>query len=71
MSREVIVAKLKEFVYHEIDMVKRYNYDAHGAVTRCYGAMMFVINLGDFDDELSAWWDSEMLPVFYELERGK
>ena len=69
MSKEQIATKLKEFCKHELWAVKRFGYDPHAAVTRCYGAVMFVINMDGFDDELGTWWDDEMLPKFRELER--
>lgn len=69
MTKEQIANKLKEYCEHELKMVKRFGYDPHAAVTRCYGATMFVINdIDDFDDELGKWWDNEMLPKFRELE---
>lgn len=70
MTREEITNKLKEYCNYEIDCVKRHGYDPHNAVTRCYGAVMFVLNLDDFDDELGKWWDDEMHSKFRELERG-
>ena len=71
MTREEITNKLKEYCNYEMDSVERHGYDPHNAVTRCYGATMFVLNfLDSFDDSLAKWWDDEMLPKFRELERG-
>ena len=63
--------KIKEYCYHELEMCKRWGYDPQQALTRCYGAVMFVINMDGFDEELGKWWDDEMLPKFRELEMGK
>ena len=71
MTKEQIADKLKEYCEHELKMVNRFGHDPHEAVTRCYGAMMFIINMDNFDDELEKWWDDEMLPKFRELERKK
>ena len=68
MTKEQIANKLKEYCKHELWAVDHFGYDPHAAVTRCYGAVMFVINMDDFDDELGKWWDDEMLPKFRELE---
>lgn len=62
--------KLKAFCEHELWQVENRGYDAHGAVTRCYGAMMFVANDlldGEEGEKLGKWWDDEMLPRFRKL----
>lgn len=67
-----MIEKVKSYCNHEIENVEKRGYDPHGAVTRCYGAIMFVANeiLGGIEgEELGKWWDNEMLPKFRELER--
>lgn len=62
--------KLKAFCEHELWQVENRGYDVHGAVTRCFGAMMFVANDllgGEEGEELGKWWDDEMLPRFRKL----
>lgn len=62
-----MVEKVKAWCEYEIDNVINRGYDAQGAITRCYGVIMFVSNsvLG-YDSpegkELATWWDDEMLP---------
>ena len=58
--------KVKEFCYHELEMCKRWSYDPQQALTRCYGAVMFVLTI-EPDDGLGLWWDTEMHPYFKEL----
>lgn len=58
--------KVKEYCYHELEMCKRWGYDPQQAVTRCYGAVMFVLSI-ESDDGLDWWWDNEMHPRFREL----
>ena len=71
MTKEQIANKLKEYCEYELRNVEHFGYDPHTATTRCYGAVMFVINIDDFDEELGKWWDNEMLPRFRELEMRK
>ena len=62
--------KLKAFCEHELWLAENRGYDVHGAVTRCYGAMMFVANElldGEEGEKLGKWWDDEMLPRFRKL----
>lgn len=58
--------KVKEYCYHELEMCKRWGYDPQQALTRCYGAVMFVLSI-ESDDSLGLWWDNEMHPCFREL----
>lgn len=62
--------KLKEYCEYELENVEKRGYNPHEAVTRCYGALMFILNYAGnaFDDELGNWWDDEMLPRFREFE---
>lgn len=67
--RKEIVKKIKEYCAHELDSITRFGYDPQACVTRCYGAVMFVLTLGEeYDEELAHWWDDEMLPKFRELQ---
>lgn len=68
MTKEEITNKLKEYCNYELKCVEKYGTNANAAVTRCYGAVMFTINMGDFDEELGRWWDDEMLPLFRKIE---
>lgn len=64
--------KVKEWIEREYKDVIKFgdNCSARHAIDRCYGVIMFAINnlFEDFNDELSHWWDDEMLPKFRELE---
>jgi len=68
MTKEQITIKLKEYCEHQLQEVDRFGYNPYAAVTQCYGAIMFVINMDNFDDELNKWWSDEMLPKFRKLE---
>lgn len=68
MPKRMIIIKLKDFIYREISMIEKYN-DVHEVSARCYGALMFVLNFIDFDQELVDWWSNEILPIFRGLER--
>lgn len=67
MTKDQLITKLKKFCEYELWGVTHCGYDPRGAITRCYGAMMFVLNLDSFSEELGKWWDDEMLPRFTEL----
>ena len=75
MTKERIVSKLKNYVYHELDVVKRYSHDPdlmrindpQESLTKCYHIVMFVVNLDGFDEDLVAWWGDEILPAFKNL----
>lgn len=70
MTKKKIINELKKFCEHELWATKRFNYNPHDAITRCHGAVMFVINMDDyFDADLARWWNDKMLPQFRELER--
>lgn len=63
--------KVMKWCEYELKNAER-GWDPHGAVTRCYGIIMFVSNevLGFDTDEgkaLAVWWDDVMLPKFREL----
>ena len=66
-----MVEKVKAWCEYELHLVLKSWADAHSAMTRCYGVVMFVSNevLG-YDTpegkELATWWDDEMLPRFRE-----
>ncbi len=66
-----MVEKVKAWCEHEFHSALKFQADAHSAMTRCYGVVMFVSNevLG-YDTpegkELATWWDDEMLPRFRE-----
>ena len=63
--------KVKKYCYHELEMCKKWGYDPQQALTRCYGAVMFVLSVEPDDDEstesLGWWWDNEMHTLFREL----
>lgn len=68
--------KVKAWCEYELDNVEKHGYDVHGAITRCYGIVMFVSNsLVGYDSakgqQIAKWWDDEMLPRFRSLyDRG-
>ena len=63
--------KVKEFCYRELKNCKAWGGDPQQALTRCYGAVMFVLSVEPDEDEstesLGWWWDNEMHPCFREL----
>lgn len=67
MTKEQIAKRLKEYCEYELRNVEHLGYDPYSATTRCYGAVMFVINIDGFDEKLGKWWDDEMLPKFKKL----
>lgn len=72
MTKEKIIEELKAYCEYEYNLTKMGGYDIQSSVTRCYGAVMFVINMNDsFDAETGKWWDDEMLPKFRELEERR
>lgn len=68
MTIKEIEDAVKAYCEHELWTVEHLGYNAHQAFTRSYGAVMFVINLKDFEESsLGDWWDNEMHPQFREL----
>ena len=65
-----MVKKLKKYVEHEVWCVERLGYNPHEAVTRCYGAVMFLLSSYPEEEleDIGNWWDDEMLPKFRKLE---
>ena len=63
--------KVKEFCYRELKNCKAWGSDPQQALTRCYGAVMFVLSVEPDEDEstesLGWWWDNEMHPCFREI----
>ena len=63
--------KVKKFCYHELEILKKWGGDHQQALTRCYGAVMFVLSIEPDEDEstesLGWWWDNEFRPNFYEM----
>ena len=59
--------KFRAYCEYEIDNVTKREYNANDAATRCYGAVMFLLNQYGWDDELSKMWDNEIHPKFREL----
>ena len=64
--------EIKKFCEYEYVNASKRGFNPHEATTRCYGAIMFVLNfVGDtYDKDLANWWDDKMLPKFRELESG-
>ena len=64
--------KVKAWIESEYQFQLRWgdNCSASHAVDRCYGVIMFAINnlFTEFNEELSKWWEDEMLPKFRDLE---
>ena len=71
MNKEEIKARLMAWIEKEYEGYGKNWYDANASITRCYGAMMFVLNdlLPEYDKELADWWDDVMLPKFREAYR--
>ena len=73
MTKGQLIVELKDYCEHEYNLAKNCGYGINEATTRCYGAVMFAINVNNsFDEETGHWWDDEMLPKFRKLlyERG-
>jgi hypothetical protein len=68
--REKMFEKIKKYCEHEIMCVEQFGYNPHEAVTRCYGAVMFLLSSFEVEDlkNLGEWWDNEMLPKFRKLQ---
>lgn len=71
MNKEEIISKFKDYVVRELEEAESepFYYNGHDAVSRCFGALMFLFSLGIDDRGLESWWDDEMRPRFYDLER--
>ena len=65
-----MIKKIKAYCEHELICVEKWGYNPHEAVTRCYGAVMFLLFSFEEDEleDLGKWWDDEMLPRFRKLE---
>lgn len=64
------IEEVKNYCLRELRDCKRWGADPNLAKTRCYGAVMFVLNLFPDTNELDGlggWWDNEMRPQFEEL----
>lgn len=66
MMREDIITKVKNYCDYELKGIDKFGYDANAALTRCYGAVMFIVHAFDAYDELGPWWNDEMHPKFRE-----
>ena len=72
MTKGQLIVELKDYCEHEYNLAKNSGYDIQSSITRCYGAVMFAINISNnFDAETGKWWDDEMLPKFRKLEIGE
>lgn len=71
-ERLIMEDKVKAWIKNEYKNQLRWgdNCSASRAVDRCYGVIMFAINnlFTEFNEELSKWWEDEMLPKFRDLE---
>ncbi len=66
--------KARKFCYREFKMCRLFGCDVEQAITRCYGVIMFVLSIESDrikNNELSMWWDDEMLPYFRKLARDR
>ena len=61
---------LKAYCEYELKNVREFGYDPSPAFTRCYGALMFVLNFAEetYNEDLAQWWSDEIHPQFRELE---
>ena len=66
MMKEEIIIKVQNYCDNELKGIDKFGLDPNSALTRCYGAVMFVISAFDAYDELGAWWNDEMHPKFRE-----
>lgn len=66
MMKKEIIIKVQDYCNHELKGIDTFGLDPNSALTRCYGAVMFVISAFDAYDELGAWWNDEMHPKFRE-----
>lgn len=64
-KRKELINEIKDFCEHELKNIDR-GYSPKEAVTRCYGAVMFIIDAFDAYEELGLWWNDEMHPKFRE-----
>ena len=65
-----MIEKVKQYCYEQLKWCKQHGYDPKQAMTRCYGAVMFVLSVEPDENEsdgLGWWWDNEMHPCFREL----
>ena len=67
--------KVKKWIEREYKQVKNWGADKYSiqcATHRSFGVLMFAINelFDDYNEELSKWWEDEMLPKFRELENN-
>ena len=68
---------LKEYCKDQIKNVEKWGGDPQLALTRCYGAMMFVdyyLTKEGFNTDslgIGKWWENEMLPQFHDLINRK
>ena len=66
--------KAREFCYREFKMCRHTGCDVEQSIIRCYGVIMFVLSIEsdkNKNNELSIWWDGQMLPYFRALARDK
>ena len=66
MTREKLINDVKDFCEHELKNIDRFGYSPKAAMTRCYGAVMFVITACNAYEDLGLWWDNEMHEKFRE-----
>ena len=57
-----MVEKVKKYVESELANIKR-GYDPNLALTRSYGALMFVLS-DEWNEDLAKWWDNYAHPRF-------
>lgn len=60
--------KVKAYCEKEYEMALKWGYNPHEALTRAYGAIMFVINYDKYNEDLVKWWEDVMLPKFHSKE---
>ena len=64
-----MLEKIKAYCEHEVMGVEKWGYDPNQAVTRCFGAVVFLLDFYKEDVEgLEEWWDNVMHPKFRELQ---
>ena len=64
-----MLEKLKAYCEYEMTCAKSGRYDINGCITRCYGAVMFLMSSGlDNEEEIGDWWDNDMHERFRELQ---
>lgn len=66
MTREELITKVKNYCNYELKGIDKFGYDPNFSLSRCYGAVMFIVAAFDAFDELGPWWNNEMHEKFRE-----